>query len=135
MKPAKDSSICSACGGLGTKLLFDPNLIVPDEHLSLREGAIEPWQRKFDRQYYAQALDSLARHFYISVDTPWRDLDEKVRRAILYGTGNEPVVFRFNDGDKSNSARRPFEGVVPIMERRWRENGSVDERNELLRYQ
>ncbi|MDE2167145.1 MAG: excinuclease ABC subunit UvrA [Alphaproteobacteria bacterium] len=125
---------CPTCDGLGTKLFFDPDLIMPDERLSLREGAIAPWNTA-STQYYAQTLDSLARHFKISVNTPWKDLDDKVRQAILYGTGEKPVTMRYDDGRKSYSTTRPFEGVIPNIERRWRETESVWRREELSRYQ
>jgi excinuclease ABC subunit A len=125
---------CPTCDGLGTKLFFDPELIVPDDRLSLREGAIAPWNTS-STQYYTQTLDSLARHFKISVNAPWKDLDEKVRQAILYGTGEKPVTMRYDDGRKSYSTTRPFEGVIPNIERRWRETESVWRREELSRYQ
>ena len=125
---------CPTCDGLGTKLFFDPDLIVPDERLSLREGAIAPWNTQ-TTQYYAQTLDSLARHLKISVNTPWKDLDDKVRQAILYGTGDKPVTMKYDDGRKSYSTTRPFEGVIPNIERRWRETESIWRREELSRYQ
>ncbi|MGH6984329.1 MAG: excinuclease ABC subunit UvrA, partial [Stellaceae bacterium] len=125
---------CPTCDGLGTKLFFDPDLIVPDERLSLREGAIAPWNTQ-STQYYAQTLDSLARHLKISVNTPWKDLDDKVRQAILYGTGDKPVTMKYDDGRKSYSTTRPFEGVIPNIERRWRETESIWRREELSRYQ
>ncbi|HKR19843.1 MAG TPA: excinuclease ABC subunit UvrA, partial [Stellaceae bacterium] len=125
---------CPACDGLGTKLFFDPDLIVPDERLSLREGAIAPWNTQ-TTQYYAQTLDSLARHLKISANTPWKDLDDKVRQAILYGTGDKPVTMKYDDGRKSYSTTRPFEGVIPNIERRWRETESIWRREELSRYQ
>ncbi|MGH7000053.1 MAG: excinuclease ABC subunit UvrA [Stellaceae bacterium] len=125
---------CPTCDGLGTKLFFDPDLVVPDERLSLREGAIAPWNTQ-STQYYAQTLDSLARHLKISVYTPWKDLDDKVRQAILYGTGDKPVTMKYDDGRKSYSTTRPFEGVIPNIERRWRETESIWRREELSRYQ
>ena len=79
---------CPGCDGLGTKLFFDPELVVPDERMSLREGAIAPWANSTS-QYYAQTLDSLARHYKVSMNTPWKDLPEKVRNAILFGSGDE----------------------------------------------
>ena len=125
---------CPTCDGLGTKLFFDPDLIAPDERLSLREGAIAPWNTQ-STQYYAQTLDSLARHLKISVNTPWKDLDDRVRQAILYGTGDKPVTMKYDDGRKSYSTTRPFEGVIPNIERRWRETESIWRREELSRYQ
>jgi len=125
---------CPACDGLGTTMFFDPDLVVPDESLSLREGAIAPWASSTS-QYYAQTLDSLARHYKISMTTPWRDLPDKARKAILTGSGGEPVTMRYEDGIRSYKTTKPFEGVIPNMERRWRETDSAWVREELSRFQ
>jgi excinuclease ABC subunit A len=125
---------CPTCDGLGTKMFFDPELVVPDERLSLRDGAIAPWANSTS-QYYAQTLDSLARHFKISMNTPWQDLKESVRQAILFGTGDEPVAMKYDDGVRSYTTTRPFEGIVPNMERRWKETDSAWVKEELGRYQ
>ncbi len=125
---------CPACDGLGTKLFFDPDLVVADERLSLREGVIAPWAGS-SKQYYAQTLDSLARHFKISTNSAWKDLTEKVRKAILFGTGEAPVAMRYDDGVKAYTTTRPFEGVIPNMERRYKETDSSWLKEELGRYQ
>jgi excinuclease ABC subunit A len=125
---------CPACDGLGTKLFFDPELVVPDERLSLREGAIAPWANS-SSQWYAQTLDSLARHYKISTNAPWKDVKESVRRAILFGSNGEPVAMKYDDGVKAYTTTRPFEGVIPNMERRWRETDSAWLKEELSRYQ
>jgi excinuclease ABC subunit A len=125
---------CPACDGLGTTLFFDPELVVPDESLSLREGAIAPWANSTS-QYYAQTLDSLAKHFKVSVNTAFRNLPEKVRKAVLYGSGTEPIVMEYDDGLRSYRTTKPFEGVIPNMERRFRETDSSWVREELSRYQ
>jgi excinuclease ABC subunit A len=125
---------CPACDGLGTTLYFDPELIVPNDALSLREGAVAPWANS-SSQYYAQTLESLAKHYKISVNTPFRDLPEKVRKAILYGSGSEAIVMQYDDGLRSYRTTKPFEGVVPNMERRFRETDSSWMREELARYQ
>jgi excinuclease ABC subunit A len=125
---------CPACDGLGTKLFFDPELVVADERLSLKEGAIAPWAHS-SSQWYAQTLDSLARHYKISTNTPWQDLKDSVRRAILYGSGGDAVTMKYDDGIKSYATTRPFEGVIPNMERRWRETDSAWLKEELGRYQ
>jgi excinuclease ABC subunit A len=125
---------CPACDGLGTTLYFDPELVVPDEALTLREGAIAPWASSTS-QYYAQTLDSLARHFKFSVTTPWRDLPEKFRKIILYGSGGESVTMIYDDGVRSYKTSKPFEGVIPNMERRFRETDSAWVREELGRFQ
>ncbi len=125
---------CPACDGLGTKLFFDPELIVPDERLSLREGAIAPWADD-SKTYYAQTLDSIARHFRVSTNTPWKDLDDNVKQVILFGSGDKPITMKYEDGRKSYSTTRPFEGVIPNMERRYEETESNWRKEELSRYQ
>jgi excinuclease ABC subunit A len=125
---------CPACDGLGTTLFFDPELVVPDEALSLREGAIAPWANS-SSQYYAQTLESLAKHYKVNVNTPFRDLPEKVRKAILFGSGAEPIVMQYDDGLRSYRTTKPFEGVIPNMERRFRETDSSWVREELGRFQ
>jgi excinuclease ABC subunit A len=125
---------CPACDGLGTKLFFDPELVVPDDRLSLKEGAIAPWANSTS-QWYAQTLDSLARHYKISTNTPWHDLKESVRKGILFGSGGDPVTMKYDDGVKAYSTSRPFEGVIPNMDRRWRETDSAWLKEELGRYQ
>src|SRR5216684_2209023 len=125
---------CPACDGLGTKLYFDPDLVVADERLSLHEGVIAPWANS-SSQYYTQTLQSLARHFKVSMHTPWQDLPEKARATILYGSGDTPIAMRYNDGLRSYTTNRPFEGVVTNMERRYRETDSAWVREELGRYQ
>jgi excinuclease ABC subunit A len=125
---------CPTCDGLGTKLFFDPDLVVPDERLSLREGAVAPWAQS-SSQYYAQTLDSLARHFKASTNEPWKDLPEKVRQAILFGTDGAAVAMKYDDGLRAYTTTRPFEGVIPNMDRRWKETDSAWLKEELGRYQ
>jgi excinuclease ABC subunit A len=125
---------CPACDGLGTKLFFDPELIVPDERKSLREGAVAPWADD-SKTYYAQTLDSIARHFKVSTNTPWKDLDDKVKQVILFGSGDKPITMKYEDGRKSYTTTRPFEGVIPNMERRYNETESNWRKEELSRYQ
>ena len=125
---------CPACDGLGSKLVFDADLVVPDERLSLREGAIAPWA-KSTSPYYAQTLDSLSRQFKFSTTKPWADLDAKTQKLILYGSGDQAVAMTYDDGLRTYTTHKPFEGVVPNMERRWRETDSSWIREELERYQ
>jgi excinuclease ABC subunit A len=125
---------CPVCDGLGTKLFFDPDLVVADENKSLREGAIAPWAGS-SSQYYAQTLDSLARHFKVSTNIAWKDLQEKVRQTILFGSGETAITMRYDDGTKAYSTTRPFEGVIPNMERRFKETDSNWLKEELSRYQ
>src|SRR5581483_719214 len=119
---------------LGTKLFFDPELVVPDENLSLKEGAIAPWAHS-SSQYYAQTLDSLARHYKISVNDPWEEIPAAARNAILFGSDGVEIAMKYDDGLRAYTTRRPFEGVIPNMERRWKETDSAWLKEELGRYQ
>ncbi|MBV8534449.1 MAG: excinuclease ABC subunit UvrA, partial [Alphaproteobacteria bacterium] len=125
---------CPACDGLGEKLYMDPELVVPDTRLSLREGAIAPWAST-PSQYYDQTLEGLAKHFRISLDTPFKELKKEAREGILHGTGDTPVKIPYSDGLRSYTTEKPFEGVIPNLERRWRETDSDWIKDELSRYQ
>ncbi len=125
---------CPACDGLGVRLEFDAALIVPDPELSLSEGAIAPWSST-TAQYYTQALSSVAAHYGFSLDTAWKDLPERAREVLLHGSGADTLHIQFNDGMRSFSTHKPFEGVIPNMARRWRETDSAWMREELERFQ
>jgi excinuclease ABC subunit A len=125
---------CPACDGLGTKLYFDPDLVVHETKRSLAEGAVSPWSHS-SSQYYTQTLESIARHFRQSMHTPWDDLPEKMRQTILSGSAGEPIKMTYDDGLRKYTTERPFEGVLPNMERRFRETDSAWVKEELGRYQ
>jgi excinuclease ABC subunit A len=125
---------CPTCDGLGVQMYFDADLVVPQDSLSLREGAVAPWANS-SSQYYDQTLDSLARHYKFSTTVPWKQLDAKVQKAILFGSGEESVTMRYNDGLRSYETRKPFEGVIPNLERRWKETDSAWIREDLGRFQ
>ena len=125
---------CPACDGLGTKMYFDPDLVVPDNEKSLKDGAIAPWSSS-SSSYYDQTLDSLARAFKFSVNTPFRDLPKKAQEVVLHGTGTKAVKMIYADEKRSYTIDRPFEGVMPNMERRFRETDSSWTREELGKYQ
>jgi excinuclease ABC subunit A len=125
---------CPACDGLGVENFFDPDLVVPDERLSLADGAVAPWAGA-KSPYYDQTLQSLARHFKITTRTPWQDLPERVRTAILYGTGETNVTMTYKDGTRAYSVDKPFEGVVRNLQRRFEETDSAWVREEMSRYQ
>ncbi len=125
---------CPACDGLGVKTDFDPSLVFPDYQLSLNEGAIAPWANSAS-PYYAQTLDSLARHYGFSLDVPFDQLPIDVHMVIFYGSGSEEITMRYADGNRAYKIKKPFEGVLPNMERRWRETDSNGVRDELDRYQ
>jgi excinuclease ABC subunit A len=124
---------CPACDGLGLESFFDPDLVVPDDRAGLAEGAIVPWTGA-QSPYYDQTLQSLARHYKQTTKTPWRDLPEDVRHAILFGT-DEPIAFNYKDGVRSYTVTKPFEGVLKNLQRRWQETDSVWVREEMARYQ
>ena len=121
---------CPHCDGIGAKLYMDPLLVVPNPNLSISQGAIAPWHG-FRTSFYEQALNSLADYLGISVKTPWQDLPQKARDVILYGSGDEPVPLYFS----RFATHKPFEGVIPNMERRFLETDSPATREELSRYQ
>ncbi|MET1025754.1 MAG: excinuclease ABC subunit UvrA, partial [Dongiaceae bacterium] len=125
---------CPVCDGLGNKLYFDPEMVVPDERKSLRDGAVAPWANS-SSQYYMQALASLGKHYKFSLTTPWQDLPKKIRDVILFGSGEEAVTMSFDDGVRSYKTTKPFEGVVTNMDRRFRETDSSWVREELGRFQ
>ena len=112
---------CPACDGLGVKVTFDPDLIVPDETLSLAEGAVSPWATSF-AFYYNQALEAVCQKYGGTMTMPFKKLPEKTRQVILYGSGSENVPTRIQDGARNFQNNKPFEGVIPTLERRWRES-------------
>ncbi|MEX2277994.1 MAG: excinuclease ABC subunit UvrA [Cucumibacter sp.] len=124
---------CPVCDGLGAKSVIDSELIVPDETRSLRDGAIAPWSRT-SAPYYMQTLQAVTKHFAASTGTLWRDLPEEVRQAVLYGTGNKVIEFVYDDGLRSYKTKKPFEGVIPNLERRFRETESAGMREEIENY-
>ncbi|MBM3543802.1 MAG: excinuclease ABC subunit UvrA [Alphaproteobacteria bacterium] len=127
---------CPACDGLGTELFFEPELVVPDEELSLARGAIAPWARtSATSPYYQQTLEALAKHYKQPMTRPWKSLPKKFRDAILYGSGEEDIKFTYDDSVRRYSTTKPFEGVINNIERRWRETESNWVAEELSRYQ
>ncbi len=107
---------CPKCDGLGTENFFDPSLVVPDERRPLAEGAVAPWTGA-QSPYYDQTLESLAKHFKVSLRTPWADLPERARAGILFGTGEAPVAFSYKDGVRAYGVTKPFEGVIANLAR------------------
>ncbi|MEW5791203.1 MAG: excinuclease ABC subunit UvrA [Pseudomonadota bacterium] len=120
---------CPRCDGLGQLTFFDPDLVVPNPDLTLREGAIRPWERRFSESYH-QMLESLAAHYRLDLDTPWHKLPESARRVLLYGSGKEQIAFRYGH----HGRRHAFEGIIPNLERRYRETESSFLREELARF-
>ena len=127
---------CPACDGLGEKLLFDEDLVVPNHDLTLKKGAVVPWAKSQPPSpYYMQVLGSLARELGFALDTPWRDLPDDIRAQILHGTQGRPVTLTFIDGKKSYDVHKPFEGVIGNLNRRLLQTESSWMREELGKYQ
>ncbi|WP_414901052.1 excinuclease ABC subunit UvrA [Sphingomonas flavalba] len=127
---------CPACDGLGEKLVFDEDLVVPNHALSIKKGAIVPWAKSNPPSpYYMQVLASLAAEFDFALDTPWQALSADVHDTILYGTKGKPVTLRFQDGRKSYEVKKPFEGVIGNLNRRLLQTESAWMQEELGKYQ
>ncbi len=125
---------CPHCDGLGVELFFDERLVVPDAALKIADGAIAPW-RKGKTPYFLQTIEALAKHYGFKSSTPWKKLPAKVQNVFLYGSGEEEIKFRYDDGGRVYEIERSFEGVIPNMERRYRETDSNWVREEFERYQ
>jgi len=124
---------CTECGGLGTKMYFDPELIVPDAGLSLREGAIAPWANRHSL-YFQQMLDSITHHYQVDIYTPFGELPEHVQKVLLYGSGKVEISFSFDRDDRRHFYKKPFEGVIPNLNRRYHETNSSISREEIERF-
>jgi excinuclease ABC subunit A len=125
---------CPACDGLGMKLKFSADLIVPDKDKTLHKGAIGPWS-KGPSPLYTQTLQALARHYGFSMDEPWWKLSESAQKVVLHGSGSDKIKFVYDDNARKYEVNKTFEGVLPNLERRWRETDSSWVREELARYQ
>ena len=125
---------CPVCDGLGMELFFDDRLVVPDQSLSVAQGAIAPWA-KSKSAYLTQTVNALAKHYGFDKKTPWKNLPEAVQELFLRGSGSDEIKFRFDDAGRIYEISRTFEGVIPNMERRLRESDSQWVREEFERYQ
>jgi len=124
---------CPACDGLGVEQEIDADLVIPDPGKTLRQGAIAPWSRS-SSPYYTQTLEALGRKYKFNLTTPWKDLPKKVRDTILYGSGDEDVRFIYDDGMRTFETKKPFEGVINNLERRFRESESDWAREDIEKY-
>jgi excinuclease ABC subunit A len=125
---------CPDCDGLGVELFFDERLVVPDATLKIADGALAPW-RKGKSPYFLQTIEALAKHYEFNKNSRWKDLDPFVQQVFLYGSGEEEIPFRYDEGGRVYQVTRTFEGVIPNMERRYRETDSSWIREEFERYQ
>ncbi|WP_397404429.1 excinuclease ABC subunit UvrA [Phenylobacterium sp.] len=125
---------CPVCDGLGAKLAFDADMVIPDKDKSLHKGAVAPWA-KGPSPLYTQTLQALSRHYDFSMDEPFWKLPETAKNVVLYGSGSEKIRFIYDDNARKYEVNKTFEGVLPNLERRWRETDSAWVREELGRYQ
>ncbi|TDK28663.1 excinuclease ABC subunit UvrA [Luteimonas aestuarii] len=124
---------CPTCDGLGVSQFFDPSRVVVHPELSLAAGAVRGWDRR--NAYYFQLIQSLAKHYGFKVDTPWQELDEASQQAVLFGSGSETITFNYiTDAGGRTQRKHRFEGIVPNLERRYRETESSAVREELTKY-
>src|SRR5437764_4506693 len=124
---------CPACGGLGVEQHIDEDLVIPDKEMTLRKGAIAPWA-KSSSPYYIQTLTALGKFYKFTLDTKWKDLPKKTQAALLHGSGDDEIKFSYEDGVRSYDTRKPFEGVITNIDRRYRETESEWAREELAKY-
>ena len=125
---------CTECGGLGVKQFFDHSLVVPDETKSINEGAIAPWGYRREESYTGHMLESVAKHYKVSLGTSFGDLPQNVRKVFIYGSGEEEIQFHYSKGRRVMSSVKAFEGVIPQLDRRYHETQSSMIREELSKY-
>ena len=127
---------CPTCDGIGEKQLFDPRLVVPNEALSLKKGAVVPWAKSNPPSpYYMQVLASLAKEYEFDLTTPWQEFDAEIRDIILHGTKGRAIPLTFKDGRKQYTVKKPFEGVIGNLNRRMLQTESAWMREELAKFQ
>ncbi len=125
---------CVECGGLGVKQFFDSTLVVPDDTKCISDGAIAPWGWRNEESYTGHMLESVAKHYGVSLKTPFGKLPEKVKEIFLFGSGQEEIEFHYRNGRRTMSAVKTFEGVIPQLDRRFHETQSGMVRDELAKY-
>ncbi len=124
---------CPACCGLGTRLIIDPDLVIPNPDLSLREGAVRPWATRHSLRHQ-QVLEALEQHYHFSIHTPFKDLPQETQEAILYGSKGTPISFFQEQGSRRFYEPRPFPGIIPILQERYKETDSPLVREEIEQY-
>jgi excinuclease ABC subunit A len=124
---------CPECGGLGVEQHIDADLVIPDKDATLKKGAIAPWA-KSSSPYYLQTLEALGKHYRFALTSRWKDLPKKVQEVLLHGSGDEEIRFTYDDGARAYNTRKPFEGVVTNLERRFKETESEWAREEISKY-
>ena len=124
---------CTKCDGLGTTTEFDPDLIIPNSELSLRQGAVAPWANR-NSVHFNDFLESLARHYDFNIYTPFKELPDNFRYVLLYGSGDELITFFFEQNNRRFTYKKSFEGIIPKLQRRYMETDSNQTREEIRQY-
>ncbi len=124
---------CEKCDGLGNKMVIDPDLVVPNPSLSIRDGAIKPWEKRTSLNFH-QMLEDLAVHFSFKLRTPFQDLPQKIKEILLYGAGQEKIRYSYEKGNKKRHYTGNFDGVIPDLERRYHETESASAREEIAKF-
>ena len=124
---------CAQCDGLGIKMVIDPELVIPDPKLSIRDGTLKPWEKR-SSIYFHQMLDTISNHFKFKLSTPFEKLPKNVREILLFGSGDEPIKYHFEKDGRKQFYTDTFDGVIPDLERRYRETDSTSSREEVARY-
>ncbi len=125
---------CPVCDGLGMELFFDERLVVPDQSLTLLQGALAPWA-KSKSPYFTQTIEAISKHYAFDKKAKWKDLPDRVKEVFLRGSNGEEIDFRYDEGGRIYQVKRVFEGVIPNMERRYRETDSTWSREDMERFQ
>ncbi len=128
--------MCHECNGLGTRPEMDPDLVIPDPTKSIRGGAVEPWTHALERQggWTYRMIESLSQSFKVPLDKPWKDLPRELRDLLLHGSGDETMSIRWSEGGRSGTYKTSFEGIIPMLMRRFKETTSESMRKHYLRY-
>ncbi len=124
---------CPACSGLGTRMVIDPDLVVPNPQLSLREGAVRPWATRHSLRHQ-QMLEALQQHYHFSIHTPFADLAPEVQQVLLHGSGGQAINFFYEQGGRRFYSPRPFPGAIPLLKERYTETDSASVREEIEQY-
>jgi len=128
--------MCQECNGLGSRPEMDPDLVVPDQTKTIRGGAIEPWTHALERGggWTFRMIESLSQSFKVPLDKPWKDLPKETKALLLTGSGDETMNIKWSEGGRSGTYRTAFEGIIPMLMRRFKETTSESMRKHYLRY-
>jgi len=128
--------MCQECNGLGSRPEMDPDLVIPDTTRSIRDGAVEPWSHAIERGggWTFRMIESLSQSFKVPLDKPWKDLPKETRQMLLHGSGDETMSIKWSEGGRTGTYKTSFEGIIPMLMRRYKETTSESMRKHYLRY-